>query len=73
MQLSSFGWAVCLVSGIATKKTIAFPKSFTIFWGGHIRPSYFQTNVFSKFSFTNCLGYGFVLIFSRTWDFNIML
>ena len=34
MQLSSFGWAVCLVSGIATKKTIAFPKSFTIFLGG---------------------------------------
>ena len=28
---SSFGYAICLVSGIATKAAMAFPKSFTIF------------------------------------------
>ena len=32
--LSSCGCAVCLVSSIATKAAMAFPKSFTIFkWG----------------------------------------
>ena len=33
-----------------------------------IRPSYFQTNIFSKFSFTNCQVYDFIVIFSYTWD-----
>ena len=60
MVLSSFGGTTCLVSDIATKAAMAPPKLFTIFQSGHIRPSYFQTNDLSKFSFTNCYGYGFI-------------
>ena len=30
--LSSFGYVICLVSGIATKVAMASSKSFTIFW-----------------------------------------
>ena len=56
--LSSFECAIFLFSDLETKAAVAFSKSFTI------RPSYFQTNVLSKFSFTNCFGYGFMLIFS---------
>ena len=29
--------------------------------------------VLSVFSFTNCYGYGFMLIFSKTWDFIIVM
>ena len=39
---------------------MASAKLFTLFQYGHIRPSYFQANVFSKFSFINCYGCGFI-------------
>ena len=30
-----------------------------------MRPNYFKTTVFSKFSFTNCCGYGFIKYLNR--------
>ena len=52
-----FGFTICLVSSIATKMAMISPKSFVIYLEKPIRLSYFQTNVFSVLSFTNCLGY----------------
>ena len=58
--LSSFGETNSLVSDRATTVTMAPPKLFSIFQLEHIRPSYFQTNVLFKFSFTNYYGYDFI-------------
>ena len=57
--ISSFGCAIGIFSDIATKAAMAFPKTFVIFQLGHIRPSYFQTNVLSRISFASYHGYGF--------------
>ena len=57
------GWDIFLVLAIATKAAMASPKSFTIFLNKPITPSCFQTNVLFMFSFTNCYGHGFMLIF----------
>ena len=62
--LSSFGCAIGLVSGRATKAAVAFSKLFAILQQGQIRPSYFQANVLSKISFTNCYSFGFIKYFN---------
>ena len=73
--LSSFGSVICFLFGIATKAAMASQTSFTISIVGAQQAELFSNkcSVYSKFSFTNCYGYGFMLIFSQTWNFITML
>ena len=62
---------ICVITFFWLRYWSCFPHSdksgklFIIFHWGHIRPSYFQTNVLSKINFTNCYNYGFVKYSNR--------